>query len=148
MSGLRRRIFGTSSSDSPSLTPEQSREGTPTSEEVRVVSAKKLQKLTDSHKKRGTKRRNAWIFGLGGLFGIIVAGFFASSNDVFDMQALKDMNLDSIMDVLPAGLIKDAQALQVGLFRALVLAQSHFSRSFGWLAVMRPRICSLHTGVM
>jgi hypothetical protein len=85
---------------------------------------------------------------LGGLFGIIVAGFFASSNDVFDMQALKDMNLDSIMDVLPAGLIKDAQALQVGLFRALVLAQSHFSRSFGWLAVMRPRICSLHTGVM
>jgi phospholipid:diacylglycerol acyltransferase len=129
MSGLRRRIFGTSSSDSPSLTPEQSREGTPTSEEVRVVSAKKLQALTDSHKKRGTKRRNAWIFGLGGLFGIIVAGFFASSNDVFDMQALKDMNLDSIMDVLPAGLIKDAQALQVPP-----------------LTIARPRLCSLHTG--
>jgi hypothetical protein len=127
MSGLRRRIFGTSSSDSPSLTPEQSREGTPTSEEVRVVSAKKLQALTDSHKKRGTKRRNAWIFGLGGLFGIIVAGFFASSNDVFDMQALKDMNLDSIMDVLPAGLIKDAQALQVPP-----------------LTIVQSRICSLH----
>ncbi|KEQ89966.1 Phospholipid:diacylglycerol acyltransferase [Aureobasidium pullulans EXF-150] len=114
MSGLRRRIFGSSTAESPSLTPEHSRESTPTSEEVRIVSAKKLDKLTASHKKKGfgTKRRNAWVFGLGGLFGILIAGFFASSNEVFDMQALKDMNLDSILDVLPAGLIKDAQALQ------------------------------------
>lgn len=121
MSGLRRRIFDTSSTDSPSLTPEHSREGTPTSEEVRVVSAKKLQKLTAQHKARGTKRRNAWIFGLGGLFGILIAGFFASSNEVFDMQAFKDMNLDSILDVLPAGLIKDAHELQVGFVNALVI---------------------------
>lgn len=124
MSGLRRRIFGSSTAESPSLTPEHSRESTPTSEEVRVVSAKKLDKLTASHKKKGfgTKRRNAWVFGLGGLFGILIAGFFASSNEVFDMQALKDMNLDSILDVLPAGLIKDAQALQVGFFNVLVIS--------------------------
>jgi hypothetical protein len=142
MSGLRRRIFGTSSADSPSLTPEHSREGTPTSEEVRVVSAKKLQKLTAQHKAGGTKRRNAWIFGLGGLFGIIVAGFFASSNEVFDMQALRDMNLDSILDVLPAGLIKDAHELQVGFFRALVI--SYISLLVSPLAVVRPGSCSLH----
>jgi hypothetical protein len=141
MSGLRRRIFGTTSADSPSLTPEHSREGTPTSEEVRVVSAKKLQKLTDQHKARGTKRRNAWIFGLGGLFGIIVAGFFASSNEVFDMQALRDMNLDSILDVLPAGLIKDAHELQVGFFRVLVMFYILSS-------VVRSRLCSLHIHVL
>lgn len=121
MSGLRRRIFGTSSADTPSLTPEQSRPGTPTSDEVRVVSAKKLEKLTAQHKAKGTKRRNAWVFGLGGLFGILIAGFFASSNEVFDMQALRDMNLDSILDVLPAGLIKDAHELQVGYSNALVV---------------------------
>jgi hypothetical protein len=142
MSGLRRRIFGTTSADSPSLTPEHSREGTPTSEEVRVVSAKKLQKLTDQHKARGTKRRNAWIFGLGGLFGIIVAGFFASSNEVFDMQALRDMNLDSILDVLPAGLIKDAHELQVGFFRVLVISP------VPPLAVVQSRLCSLHIHVL
>jgi phospholipid:diacylglycerol acyltransferase len=113
MSGLRRRIFG--SSDTPSLTPEQSREGTPSSEEVRVVSAKKLDALTAAHKaKKGTKRRNAWVFGLGGLFGLVAAGFFASSNEMLDIQALKDLSLDSVFDVLPAGLIKDAQELQVG----------------------------------
>jgi hypothetical protein len=107
------------------------------------VSAKKLQKLTDQHKARGTKRRNAWIFGLGGLFGIIVAGFFASSNEVFDMQALRDMNLDSILDVLPAGLIKDAHELQVGFSRALVI-----SLLVPPLAIVRSRLCSLHIHVL
>lgn len=136
MSGLRRRIFGTSSADTPSLTPEQSREGTPASEEVRVVSAKKLEKLTAQHKAKGTKRRNAWIFGLGGLFGILIAGFFASSNEVFDMQALRDVNLDSILDVLPAGLIKDAHELQVGFFKALVIL--HIS-----LSLVLPLACCL-----
>lgn len=32
---------------------------------------------------------------------------------MMDLAMLRDMNLDSIMDVLPAGLIKDARDLQV-----------------------------------
>ncbi|KAL2358409.1 Lecithin:cholesterol acyltransferase-domain-containing protein [Cryomyces antarcticus] len=109
MAELRRRIFGSSSNS----TPEPSREGTPdNAEDYRVIPAKKLQKLTKASKSKGNKRRNAWIFGLGGIFGIIVAGFFASSNDIIDLASLADVNLDSIMDVLPAGLIKDARDLQ------------------------------------
>lgn len=129
MSGLRKRIFGSSSTETPSLTPDASREGTPTSEEVRVVSAKKLDSLKAEHKRRGNKRRNAWIFGLGGLFGIFVAGFFASSNEMLDIQTFTNMHLDSILDVLPAGLIKDAQDLQVGFSDMLVipLSRSCFS---------------------
>ena len=38
---------------------------------------------------------------------------FASNNDMIDLSSITDMNLDSIMDVLPAGLIKDARAIQV-----------------------------------
>lgn len=114
MSELRRRIFGTSDGSSPVATPEPSREGSPAgNEDYRIIPAKKLQKLTKSSKSKGGKRRNAWIFGLGGLFGIIVAGFFASSNDMMDLASFKDMNLDSLLDVLPAGLINDARDLQV-----------------------------------
>ena len=115
MSALRRRIFGTSGDSTPALTPEQSREGSPAgSHDYRVVPADKLDTLSSSSKKgNGSKRRNFWIFGLGGLFGILLAGFFASSNEFMDLASFTDMNLDSILDVLPAGLINDARDLQV-----------------------------------
>ncbi|KAF2088441.1 Phospholipid:diacylglycerol acyltransferase [Saccharata proteae CBS 121410] len=109
MSTLRRRLFG--GEDSPL---EISREPTPDpnakGEQYRVVPAEKLHKLTS--KPRGSKRWNVWIFGLGGLFGLVVAAFFASSNDMIDLASLADVNLDSIVDILPAGLVKDAQDLQ------------------------------------
>lgn len=114
MSELRRRIFGLGGDSTP--TPEASRESTPAAggDDYKVIKAEKLKDLSGKQKKgKSSKRRNAWIFTLGGLFGIIVAGFFASSNDIMDLAYLKDMNLDSIFDVLPAGLIKDAQDLQV-----------------------------------
>lgn len=115
MSGLRRRIFGGGSADStPVSTPEPSREGSPArGEDYRVVPAKQLKKLSKASKSKGSKRRNVWIFGLGGLFGILVAGFFASNNDMMDLASLKDMNLDSVFDVLPAGLMNDVRDLQV-----------------------------------
>lgn len=112
MSELRRRIvsvFG--GGDSPASTPSISRENSPAPDDYKVVPAQQYKSLTK--KPKGTKRRNFWIFGLGGLFGIVTAGFFASSNDMMDLAMLRDMNLDSIMDVLPAGLIKDARDLQV-----------------------------------
>ena len=107
MAGLRRRIFQPSEDS-----PEPSREPTPApGEEYRVVDANKLHKLSKSRTR--SKRWHVWIFGLGGLFGILVAGMFASNNDMIDLSSLTDMNLDSLMDVLPAGLIKDARDIQV-----------------------------------
>ena len=110
MSGLLRRRLVRHSEDSP----EPSRESTPApGEEYRVVDANKLHKLSKS--RATSKRRHAWVFVLGGFFGILVAGLFASNNDMIDLSSLTDMNLESLMDVLPAGLIKDARDIQVSI---------------------------------
>lgn len=116
MSSLRRRLFGESSSErlrTPSLPSVDLAED----EEHVTLPLRQLEhikKLLKSNKAKGNKRRNAWIFGLGGLFGILVAGYFAGNNDMIDLPYLKDINLDSILDILPAGLIRDANELQVG----------------------------------
>lgn len=124
MSSLRRRIFGAGTPDS---TPSSSRDvspapvvGTPgESEDYKIVRAKELEKLNKHVRNRkGSKKRNAWIFGLGGLFGLLAAGFFAtpqsSIDKLIDVAGLSEMNLDSILDALPAGLIRDVQDMQVG----------------------------------
>ena len=123
MADLRRRIFGVGTPDS---TPSSSRDASPAPArpgdkvtDYKIVPAEQLEKKS-KQKQRGRKRRNAWVFGLGGLFGVLAAGFFASdpSNlntlvDMVDMSGWGDLNLDSILDVLPAGLVKDVQQLQV-----------------------------------
>ncbi|TKA77520.1 hypothetical protein B0A55_02259 [Friedmanniomyces simplex] len=123
MSDLRRRIFGIGVNSRDS-TPASSRDASPTSgqqdgstaESYKVLPAAKLDKLSRKSKKQGTRRRNLWIFALGGLFGVLVAGFFASSNGgldkLVDLAGLSDMKLDSILDVLPAGLIREVRDLQ------------------------------------
>lgn len=63
-------------------------------------------------KPRG-KRRNSFIFLLGGLFGIFVAIFFANQNDVISLDALMDLNLDALIDVMPQGLLSDAKEFTV-----------------------------------
>jgi len=79
-----------------------------------VVSSDQLNRLNSKSSPKGTKRRNAWIFILGGIFGVAMAIMFASNERIIDISGLADFNLDSIIDVLPAGLVKDAQDLQVG----------------------------------
>lgn len=124
MSELRRRMFGSLGAGDSS--PGSSRDVSPCppvpspnddGEDYRIVSAKKLEKLSSKVKRKGAKRRNAWMFALGGLVGVMVAGFFASDTaavqQLVEVAGLKDMNLDSILDVLPAGLIKEVQNLQV-----------------------------------
>ena len=124
MSELRRRIFGgsgTPDDDSPSSSRDASpgpllKSGTGT--DYTVIPAKKLEKLKKKiESSGGIKRRHAWVFGLGGLFGIFIAGFFASSNGSLDklvtLTGLDNMNLDSILDVLPAGIIREVRDLQV-----------------------------------
>ena len=141
MSELRRRIFGVGTPDStpdvsrdPSPAPPRRSDGTP-DENYKVVAAEKLEQLRKKAHQKGRKRRNAWIFGLGGLFGIFIAGFFASNNGSLDrlveVAGLQDMNLESLLDVLPTGLIRDIQDMQV--CRACPLPgkeQSHAARPF------------------
>ena len=123
MSDLRRRIFGVGTPDS---TPSSSRDASPAPPmrgddgEYKVVPKPVLDKLRKDVKqvrRKGTRRRTVWIFVLGGIFGIFVAGFFASNNGSLDrlvqMAGIGDMNLENLLDVLPAGLIKDVQDLQV-----------------------------------
>lgn len=103
MSFLRRRFLGDSST-------EVSREPSPVKgEPVTLVSTSKLKSLS----KRRSKRRNGFIFGLGGLFGILMAAFFANRHDVISFEGLMDLNLDSLIDVIPAGIVKDAKDITV-----------------------------------
>jgi hypothetical protein len=113
MSFLRRRFGGTNAGND---SPIESREPSPASGQtrpsnLRVITAEQLHTL--KNKKGKSKRKNAWIFGLGGLFGLVVAGFFASSNEMIDLKSLENMNLDSILDALPASFVNSAQQLQV-----------------------------------
>ncbi|KAF2753735.1 LACT-domain-containing protein [Pseudovirgaria hyperparasitica] len=123
MSSLRRRLLG---DPSPTSSTDVSRDASPmrnieskdpnVAEDLRAIPAKQLEKLTKhvekAKKAKGSKRRNFWIFGLGGIFGLASAAFFAGNQDMLDMEPFKDLSLDSIMDVLPAGLISDARELQ------------------------------------
>ncbi|UPK89606.1 hypothetical protein LCI18_000541 [Fusarium solani-melongenae] len=74
------------------------------------------------------KRRNTFIFLLGSLFGIIAAGFFASSNDLIEFPEFTDLSMDSLLDALPAGLVKDMRDLIQG---ERELAETYESFSVG-----------------
>jgi len=117
MSFLRRRFGGGTGGDDSSTEP--SREPSPGPDgkrpaNLRLITAEQLHTL----KKKGKhgRRKNAWVFGLGGLFGLIVAGFFASSNDMIDFASLEHVNLESIMEALPANFVNNAQKIQVGAY--------------------------------
>ncbi|KAJ5644847.1 hypothetical protein N7507_010858 [Penicillium longicatenatum] len=58
---------------------------------------------------RRSKRRNGLIFALGGLFGIFIAVFFAQQQEVISLESLLDLNLDSLIDVIPQGIMRDAK---------------------------------------
>lgn len=129
MSFLRRRFGGETPSSDPS--PDATPPPEPLADK-RLVSTKTLEKLRSS----GSKRRNLWIFGLGGIFGIVVAAFFAGSNDMLDLSSLENMNMAAILEALPAGLVKDAQQITV--------RQSHSCASFGvFESYNRANLCNI-----
>ena len=104
MSFLRRRVVGEPSGElsrEPS-TPEKN-------EDVELIPVARLKKLAA----KKSKRRTGFIFGLGGLFGLVVAAFFANQQDVINLEGLMDLNLESLLDVIPAGIVKDAQDITV-----------------------------------
>ena len=103
MSTLRRRFLGDSAKD-PSKDPSPAKD-----EPVTLIPARQLEKL----KSKKSKKRPWILFGLGGLFGVFMAAFFAQQNDVISMEGLVDFNLESLFDVIPAGVLKDAKDLTV-----------------------------------
>lgn len=60
-----------------------------------------------------SKRRNGFIFVLGGLFGILIALFFANQQDVISLDSLLDLNIESLMDAIPQGIVRDAKEFSV-----------------------------------
>ncbi|KIV82333.1 hypothetical protein PV11_04452 [Exophiala sideris] len=106
MSALRRRIVNVlrdtpSTSSSRDVTPEPG-------EELKLVPSRKLEKLK---KAKGSKRKSGIIFGLGGLLGLVLALLFAQSQDVIKLEGLLEVNLDSLMDAIPAGIVRDVKDL-------------------------------------
>jgi phospholipid:diacylglycerol acyltransferase len=101
---LRKRIPGLAS-------PASSREGSPAkAEDVRLAP---VSKILHHGNGKTRKRRNGLIFFLGGLFGIVVAGFFAGRSDLIDFPEFSELSMDSLLDVLPAGFVNDARDLAV-----------------------------------
>lgn len=84
------------------ITPVRGQSPIRIDEEVKLVNPKR-------------KRKLGAIFLLGSLFGIIAAGFFAKSNDLIDFPEIGDLSVDSLLDALPAGLVKDVRDLVVCL---------------------------------
>ncbi|KAJ9611085.1 phospholipid:diacylglycerol acyltransferase [Cladophialophora chaetospira] len=108
MSTLRRRIVNILR-DSPTPSPDPSRDGTPDpNEEVSLISTKKLQKLTT---RKHNKRRSWMTFALGGFLGLLLAVLFAQSQDIVKLEGLLEVNLDSLLDVIPAGIVNDVKDL-------------------------------------
>ena len=111
MSALRHRT-GNVSGDT--FSPSPSRDGSPQpGEEVKLVPVSKLKNLAMSKR---SKRKSGLIFGLGGLAGLIVAILFGYHQEVITFEGLLDVNLESLMDVIPAGMVRDAKDLSVGLY--------------------------------
>lgn len=102
---LRKRIPGLSSA------PATPREDSPAKAEEVVLAPKSKV----NHNGKSRKRRNGLVFFLGGLFGIVVAGFFAGRSDLIDFPEFGELSMDSLIDVLPAGFVSDARDLAVCL---------------------------------
>jgi len=106
MASLRQRILG----GKPKPKAPEKEEPPEAAEEVRLAPVSKI--ITEKHHKT-RKRRTGFIFFLGGLFGIVAAGFFAQKSDLIEFPELGDLSMDSLMDVLPAGFVRDARDLAV-----------------------------------
>jgi len=117
MSFLRRRFGGGDTSSEPSRDPSPAAAAAPNASErpsnLRVITAEELHTLKKGSTKKHAKRKNAWVFGLGGLFGLVIAAFFAGSNDLIDLKSIEGMNLESLLEALPDNFVKSAQQLQL-----------------------------------
>ncbi|KAI1338082.1 LACT-domain-containing protein [Xylariaceae sp. FL0016] len=106
-SELRRRVIDKDHNDI-SNEPRTPRDQSP------AKPGDKIKIIHHKHKQPMRKRKNGLIFLFGSLFGIIAAGFLAKSNDLIDFPELGELSMDSFVDILPAGLVKDMKDLVKG----------------------------------
>ena len=116
---LRRRVLpNEASSDTPTGTPSpaptaarcEPRDASPEKKEHKIHKVKVVH-----GESKGKKRRFTLIFFLGILFGLVAAGFLAKSNDLIDFPEIGELSMDSLLDALPAGLVKDMRDLVVSI---------------------------------
>jgi hypothetical protein len=113
MNFLRRRNVGDQPTNHKAGATVSTPEAPETDGEFHILGDKKLKKL--DKKPKGGKRRTAWIFVMGGIFGLAIAAFFVGDNDYLDLTMFQDLKMDSIFDVLPAGMLSDARDFQVSI---------------------------------
>lgn len=111
---------GTPSTETPSSTESSAAPSpatmTPVEEKPDDSSARpgeKVKVIHHQHPQKTRKRRNTFIFLLGSLFGIFVAGLLAKNNDLITLPEISDLSMDSLLDVLPASLAKDMRDFRV-----------------------------------
>jgi hypothetical protein len=74
-------------------------------------------KVTQLVIKPRSKRRNGFIFMLGGIFGIFIALFFANQHEVISLDSLMDLNLESWIEAIPQGIVSDVREFSVRAFQ-------------------------------
>ncbi|KAB5518775.1 Lecithin:cholesterol acyltransferase-domain-containing protein [Coniochaeta sp. 2T2.1] len=83
--------------DTPSETPTPQDESPPPEGPVTLEGHEQNEKIRVAHHHKKTrKRRTTAIFLLGSLFGIVVAGFFANSNDLITLPDIGELSMDSL----------------------------------------------------
>ncbi|RYP69788.1 hypothetical protein DL771_005897 [Monosporascus sp. 5C6A] len=115
-STLRRRVLDGGADDTPS---DSSTPTTPTlaptvHDDSPAKPGEKVRIIHHRHPPKTRRRRNTFIFLLGSLFGLIAAGFLAQSNDLIELPEIGELSMDSLLDVLPAGLAKDMRDFVIG----------------------------------
>ena len=107
---LRRRM---GKDDAPSSSDDNSRSTRDKKEEEKLRAEFEGAKVKQLVIKPRSKRRNGLIFVLGGLFGVFIALFFANQQEVINLDGLMDLNIESLIDVIPQGIVRDAKEFSV-----------------------------------
>ena len=99
MTSVRRRV--------PETSPENVKKPDQTDDEAPIVplTATQVKKL---HK---GKRHQGILLVIGALIGFIAAAFLAKQQNVLDLDFI---NIEGLIDAIPAGIIKDAKEITVG----------------------------------
>lgn len=85
--------------------PDAKEPHSPAESEAPAVTSKSAEPV-----KKTKKRSLGLTFAIGGIAGLLLAGFAAKNQD---MQFISDLRLDSLIDVIPAGILKEATEISV-----------------------------------